>query len=525
MAQIVVPQYNEQVQPINPLDAAAKAIGVAGGISNLKSQQQNQALGEITLQQHEQALKDDQDIRAAAQQSGGDPDKIYAILSTSNPRAAAQFGQQLATRRKTEADTLKDSLDNAQKQIGIISSVTQGIKDPNSFNLGRQQLISALGPNAAGILGDTYDENRIKQITDSGVIHKDWLENQQKAIENAREAQRLDMEKGKETRESRQSWEQSLAHAFIGTQSQQDFDNVKGTYSKLGAPADLMALYGEAWSPEVRKKAAAIIGPEAQKVQNEQEVLPTREEAGQQLKDIFGGKLDDPTYKIYAQRLAGMRFTPTSGAALLKEAQQETQGVREAVSKAAAEAPNKIADQKAIANFMTGGDNPMLKDVAPRDREAAKTAYKKAGDALDAARSARDRINTVLSLAKQNNKEAQASAALMGVQALNELANVKRVNGAEIANYGNAGSLIDQIQGELGKLTAGAPIPPQVIDHMQQLHDALFQNAEKAYARSVATVNRSYPGAKFPTNAPEDAGAPAPPQKENPFRPKKSRPQ
>lgn len=497
------------VEPLGPLDAAAKALSI-------QKAQQDVSLGGIALQQHKQTQKDESDLRSAAQQAEGDPDKIQEILNTSNPRAAATWAQELATRRKLETDNQKDQLANAQTKLGMISSAVQDVTDDASLQRAKTRLSSTLGPQAASLLPDKYDPAQIKQITDQALSHKDWLDAQAKATDAAQNAQKIADEEGKDSVAARQSWEQSLAHAFYGTSSQQDHDNVLNTYSKLGAPKDLLALYGQTWSPDVPKKAAAVLGPDALKVQSETAAMPqSKDEAASQLLAAFGGNPNDPSYKAYANQLAAMRYSPTAGAALVQKAQQETQNVREAGARVAAEEPTEVAKAKALADLQSGGNDPRLAPVAPKYRDEALKAFGKVQDTYNAAQDARDRINTVLNLAKSGNKEAQASAPLIAVQAINEMAGVKRVNGTEIANYGNAGSLIDQLQGKLGKIMAGQSIPPDVLTDMQSLHDAFAQNADKAYARSVGTLNGRY-NAKFDTKP--TGSASVTPDKKNPFR-------
>jgi hypothetical protein len=152
-------------------------------------------------------------------------------------------------------------------------------------------------------------------------------------------------------------------------------------------------------------------------------------------------------------------------------------------------------------------DDPRLAGVSPKDYQTVKSAVLKADNEHTAALAATDRMNTVLKLAKSGNKEAQASASLIGVQAINELAGVKRVNGAEIASYGNAGSLIDSLEGKLGKIVAGKPIPDDVLKDMQALHDALGSNTDTIYQRKLQGVDKVY-NSHFSSAAPT-ATAPA----------------
>ncbi len=157
-----------------------------------------------------------------------------------------------------------------------------------------------------------------------------------------------------------------------------------------------------------------------------------------------------------------------------------------------ADLADEAARKAELRAAQKAGNDPRVANVPEADRGKAYSAVLKAEDDLANAKAASDRMTTVLQLAKSGNKEAQASAALVGVQAINELANVKRVNQAEISTYGNAGSLIDRLEGKLGKLVAGKPIPDDVLADMQALHDAFGANADKIYDRKIQGVDKTF---------------------------------
>lgn len=152
----------------------------------------------------------------------------------------------------------------------------------------------------------------------------------------------------------------------------------------------------------------------------------------------------------------------------------------------------EIDAESAKAAKLAGKIDPRLVDVPLNQHKDVLDKVQKIEDTHTAAETASDRINTALNLARSGNKEAQASASLIGVQALNELANVKRVNSAEIGAYGNAGSLIDSITGKIGKITEGKPIPDDVLNDMQALHTALSANSDPAYVRSLQSIDRTF---------------------------------
>jgi hypothetical protein len=95
-------------------------------------------------------------------------------------------------------------------------------------------------------------------------------------------------------------------------------------------------------------------------------------------------------------------------------------------------------------------------------------------------------------MARSGNKEAQAAAPLVMVQTLNQLADMKRLNPSEIQNIKNAGSLIDSLQGRIGKIVSGKPVPDDILNDAQALFGTLSGNAKASFQRSVANIDERF---------------------------------
>jgi hypothetical protein len=150
---------------------------------------------------------------------------------------------------------------------------------------------------------------------------------------------------------------------------------------------------------------------------------------------------------------------------------------------------------------MTYGPNAPqtgLQGVRPNLVGPASAAMEKAGNELATAQGAADAMQNVLDLASKGNKAAGSNLPLLGVGALNAMNGIKRINGAEIAQYGSAGSLLDKIQGRIGSLTVGQPIPQDVLDSIRELHTTLAQQAPITYERKRQVTNQTY-GSSFPS--------------------------
>jgi hypothetical protein len=150
-----------------------------------------------------------------------------------------------------------------------------------------------------------------------------------------------------------------------------------------------------------------------------------------------------------------------------------------------------------------------LATVPPHMAQAAANHYSKVTDAHEDAVQAADDLQTFTNLARSGNKVAYAYSPVEGVLSLNTGRGVKRVNMPEIESYGGAGSALDRIKGFLGKQVSGASIPPDVLDDMDTLHQAVRQNADKAYASKVAAGNATFGSTYKPMVHPQDTSSPS----------------
>lgn len=130
-----------------------------------------------------------------------------------------------------------------------------------------------------------------------------------------------------------------------------------------------------------------------------------------------------------------------------------------------------------------------------RALEVAATNRGNAGaDKLDTeynqARTATESLGKILDLAESGNKAAGSNLPLVGVETVNAINGIKRINSAEINQYGNAGSLLDEIKGKLGKLVAGQPIPKDVLSDIRELHQSLGEQAYEKYTSGLKALGQ-----------------------------------
>ena len=164
--------------------------------------------------------------------------------------------------------------------------------------------------------------------------------------------------------------------------------------------------------------------------------------------------------------------------------------VNKAVAVEKATSPLKVQQQVSAARALREGDNPAMAGVPPAQAAATQSAAIKLDQDYAKAKAQADSIKTVLDLAAQGNKAAGANAPLVGVGAVNAVNGIKRINSAEIAQYGTAGSLVDKIQGKLQGWQYGQPIPKDVLDDMQKLHDELRSTSYEQYSNGLRSLNQ-----------------------------------
>jgi hypothetical protein len=162
------------------------------------------------------------------------------------------------------------------------------------------------------------------------------------------------------------------------------------------------------------------------------------------------------------------------------------------------------------AKARSEADNPALAGVPPALASKAVTDANKLDQDYVKAREATEAMGKLLDLADKGNTAAGANIPMVGVGAANAINGIKRINSAEIAQYGTAGSLLQKIQGKLEGWTEGQPIPASVRDDIRELHQQLGEGAYRQYTSGLASLNQRT-GAKFqPTaEAPNIRKAPA----------------
>jgi len=103
-----------------------------------------------------------------------------------------------------------------------------------------------------------------------------------------------------------------------------------------------------------------------------------------------------------------------------------------------------------------------------------------------------DDLNAMIDSAKAGNKISAVASPLEGTLAIVTSQGIKRINRTEVENTAGAGSLWDRIQGKIGKLTSGQPIPPDLQEDWKKLAGLLKQGAYQKYQQAHQSAVRRY---------------------------------
>lgn len=291
--------------------------------------------------------------------------------------------------------------------------------------------------------------------------------------------------------------------------SQTEWDSILTQYPGV------KGAVGSMWSPAAAKKAAMLAVPVKEQPQYQLERQAVEDMTTAQPADWdqrINTAIKDPKLQQAAKaQIANILASPPPD---LKNPGSKAKAALEVISKAQAEEATTNRELGLIGPRTQAQVNAevqkqvQLAKLSPdafggiadtRSRTAAQTQYEKDSkdyaDKIGAAKQLQDFV----AAAQSGNK---AAPGLIGIAELRQLVN--RVNRQELeAVSGSAGSAYDRLQGMLGKLTEGQPIPPAVLKDIASISRTTEQAARRTYEYKVNVTNQTY-GAKA---KPIDLGA------------------
>lgn len=473
------PEIALQVQtPPAPdmLGSLAKVLGIKNAIAQQQlipgqqQLQQQQIQGaQLENQQRQNDVNEYQGFKDALAKHNGDYEAATPDILSAAPKLGTSFIKTLTENKKNIAETTKANADAQHAQLEAadlqnktITQTLQGIDQVPPENQQTEYLHRLAILHAAGVPTDKmplqYDPQAV-----AGWLAKGTTIQQQ--IDQAKEAR------------------EKALQPDVARKAKADADTAVSNATLAGAKAKLTTLSPDQWVSQiddVAKGASPLYTTMAKK----------RIAFAAQSGDVEGAK------KILDE---AAEFTAAPLKAKSVEQAVGPLRTQEEIQKAAALAP--IEENRALK---VAGTNRAFSGADKLDAE------------YNSARTATEALGHMLDLAASGNKAAGSNLPLVGVETVNAINGIKRINSAEINQYGSAGSLLDEIKGKIGKLTSGQPIPADVLSDIRELHQALGEQSYEKYTSGLAALKkRSPPGTDLaPTLPPPNirpAGAKAPP--------------
>lgn len=295
-------------------------------------------------------------------------------------------------------------------------------------------------------------------------------------------------------------------------ESQQN-DNALKQQQTATSAAEAGKAGAEAKAAEANAAKTAL---EQQLTQHKLDLYKTLTQTPQALETRVGQSIDPQKYPdLYSRALNEAKNAPDLegvNGAISKYAQQASEQERQIATESS---PQVLAARRESAvtqaRELRAGDNPAVANVAPSNVPQVINSATKLDNDYIKAREAVESMGKLLDLADQGNVAAGANIPMAGVGAVNAINGIKRINSAEIAQYGTAGSLLQKIQGKLQGWTEGQPIPASVRDDIRELHQQLGEQAWRTYTSGLDSLNKRW-NANLPTTQapPNIRKAPAP---------------
>jgi hypothetical protein len=496
------PNIALQVQPLpaaNPLDALAKVLQIKNAIAQqpmIAAEVQRAGLENQQLGQQIGATQALNDSFKNAVTVGADGTPTLDKEAVTKDLAARGYGSQIPTvlehfntMEKAAGEVKKQKADLAESEQNYVGSLGAAARaanyDPTVLAMGLQHGV-ALGYQTAGqaLQMLQQDPSKAQAIADH-------------LIASSPKQTQLQNEAAMAATGAKQA-------TTAATRLNLETPKLQAEGVLEQAKANLTKLTPDQWAAQVD----AVAPPAANPSYNA--MIKSRIAFAAKSGDVEGAK------KILDE---AAEYTAAPGKAAAVES--ATAPIRAAAEIAKETNPRVLAarTQQAVdtAKALRAGDNPALAGVPPAAVAPATSAATKLDMDYAKAKASADSIETVLNMAGAGNKAAGANASLVGVGAVNAVNGIKRINSAEIAQYGTAGSLLDKIQGKLQGWTEGQPIPKDVLDDMRALHQALRSSSYQQYTDGLNSINQRY-GSKFgptapapatPKNAPGTAAPPA----------------
>ena len=263
-----LPQMNTNIPLGTQVPQIQSPLRTLGALSQLDQADALTRERQLMNQRRQQEIDDDNAIRQTLSSSKTPDDAIDTLYKNGRATAAATLSKGLFEHRKAQADSAKELVDTHQKAITFASQIAASATDQKSWDSARKAMAAVLDPVFPDMMQQVpqqYDPETQKQLVGYGTTLDERLRTQQNAIANAQKAVELQnsANANAETRaknkiEAGKYWMGAASNLLSTATNQNDWDNYQRMLAGQGAPIELVAQFGNRFSPDAVKRAAKL---------------------------------------------------------------------------------------------------------------------------------------------------------------------------------------------------------------------------------------------------------------------------
>lgn len=224
-----------QAKGLEAVNKAAVIGSTLGDVANITDKYTQQRLVEQAAKQ-KKAKQDAEDLAVATafKDNNGDPDKSIAQLMTTHPERAAKLGQELATTRKTTAESVKLEADAHKAQNDEVLAGALAIPDDDdaSYQAFRASAL-VKHPDMAAVLPPVRTPQTRDTLMQARASADAQLRYRREAMD--------DFQKG--------SWQEGIAKLAASANDDDDYQRAL-KLGRLYAPASIVDAFPQTFSPE-----------------------------------------------------------------------------------------------------------------------------------------------------------------------------------------------------------------------------------------------------------------------------------
>lgn len=273
-------------------------LATLGAVTELRDRQEYNRQRQLMNEQKQRDLDDDSAIRDALTRTNNPDRAIDDLYQQGRSSAAGVLSKNLFDHRKAVADEADKKVKTQKEQVDFATRILDSAHDQASWDTARTAAQTILAPELFQHVPPAYDPAKQKELVSWGMTASEKMTAQQNAIENANKAWDLSLkqaqdwrERQKGTQDAREHWTKAASSLLSSSHSQEEWDGNQRLLAGQGAPVDLLAEFGNQFSPEsiTRAKQLGMTPHEAEGVRQRDRELKIQQQNADNRETGTGG--------------------------------------------------------------------------------------------------------------------------------------------------------------------------------------------------------------------------------------------